>query len=127
MRSLARAFILLATLGLVACGSGSSPGGISNGSTLSMGSGVFSGNTNLTVKAGNTVTFDDSSGGPHHLVTGTNGQFASEAGAPSAFATSSGVSFSGGDMRSIVFPTAGTFNITCTIHTSMQATITVTP
>ena len=125
MRKLALAFILLTVLGLAACG-GSTPGGSSNGSTISMGSGVFSGSTSLTIKAGDAVTFDDSSGGPHHLVTGTNGQFAAEAGAPSAFASSSGVSFSGGDMQSIVFPSAGTYMITCTIHPSMEATITVT-
>jgi plastocyanin len=63
----------------------------------------------------------------HNLVTGTHGQFSAATGAPSEFAASSGVSFSPGDMKTIKFPTAGKFNITCTIHPSMQASVTVTP
>jgi plastocyanin len=83
---------------------------------------------NATVKAGQAVMFTDpTSGGIHHLVTGHNGTFAAEAGAPSQFATADGVSFSPGDSMSIVFPTAGTYDITCTIHPLMKATITVTP
>jgi plastocyanin len=34
--------------------------------------------------------------------------------------------FSPGTSKVIVFPTAGTFSITCTLHPSMQATVTVT-
>jgi plastocyanin len=82
-----------------------------------------------TVKAGQAVTFDDpaSGGGVHNLVTGHNGSFTAEAGAPSQFAAATGLSFSPGDSKSITFPTAGTYTITCTIHPSMEATITVTP
>lgn len=83
---------------------------------------------NATVKAGETVMFvDPTSGGIHHLVTGSHGTFSAEAGAPSQFATADGVSFSPGDNTAIVFPTAGTYTITCTIHPLMEATITVTP
>jgi plastocyanin len=96
--------------------------------TIGMGGFTFSGNS-ATVKAGQAVTFADpaSGGGVHHLVTGHNGAFSAAAGAPSEFASAAGVSFSPGDSKSIVFPTAGTYAITCTIHPSMQATITVTP
>jgi plastocyanin len=83
---------------------------------------------NATVKAGQAVMFvDPTPGGIHHLVTGHNGTFAAEAGAPSQFATADGVSFSPGDSMSIIFPTAGSYAITCTIHPLMEATITVTP
>jgi plastocyanin len=58
------------------------------------------------------------------LVTGTNGTFSAETGAPSDF-TAPGLAFSPGDSKTITFPTAGTYHITCTIHPSMQATITV--
>jgi len=83
----------------------------------------------LHIKAGQAVTFDDpsSSGGTHQLVTGTQGQFSAAAGAPSEFSSNSGIMFHPGDSKSITFPTAGTYQITCTIHPSMQATITVTP
>ncbi len=91
-----------------------------------MGSGVFSGTTQITVKAGDAVTFDDSSGGPHDLVIGTGGKFTAASGAPSELNNAGGVVFNGGDTKTIVFPTAGTFSITCTLHPSMQATVTVT-
>jgi plastocyanin len=86
----------------------------------------FSGTTNVTIKAGESVTFDDSSGGTHHLVTGTNGQFTAAAGAPSEFSASAGLDLAPGDKKMVTFPTAGTYQITCTIHPSMQDTVTVT-
>jgi plastocyanin len=117
---------LLATLVLTSCSGGPASGGGSNGSTITMGSGVFSGNTSITVKAGDSVTFDDSSGGPHDLVIGTQGAFTAMSGAPSQLNSATGVMFNGGDKQTIVFATAGTFPITCLIHPSMQATVTVT-
>jgi plastocyanin len=95
--------------------------------TIKMGSINFT-VENATVKAGQAVMFvDPTSGGIHHLVTGRHGTFAAETGAPSQFATADGVSFSPGDSMSIIFPTAGSYAITCTIHPLMEATITVTP
>lgn len=95
--------------------------------TITMASRSFSGNS-ATVKAGQAVTFDDpaATGGVHNLVTGSNGTFKAEAGAPSQFASATGVAFSPGTSMDIVFPTAGTYTITCTIHPTMEATITVT-
>jgi plastocyanin len=114
--------VVLLTLVLAACnvnaGSGSA--------TISLGASSFTGTTNVTIKAGESVTFDDSSGGTHHLVTGTNGQFTAVSGAPSEFSTSAGLDLASGDKKTITFPTAGTYQITCTIHPSMQAMITVT-
>jgi plastocyanin len=137
---------VVATLALVSCGGASStaaatptdtpvpptattaPTAASGAPMITMGATSFTHNA-ATVKAGQAVTFDDpgASGGTHLLVTGHSGTFTAEAGAPSEFATASGVSFSPGDSKSIVFPTAGTYTITCTIHPTMQATITVTP
>lgn len=126
MRKLVLACILLATLALAACSTGGSGGGGANGSTISMGFGSFSGTTSITVKAGDAVTFDDSSGGAHQLVIGTGGNFTAASGAPSQLNNATGVMFNGGDKQNIVFPSAGTFQITCRIHPSMQATVTVT-
>jgi plastocyanin len=126
MRQFVLAGLLVASLTLAACGGGGTTGGSSGGSTIAMGSGVFSGSTSVTIKAGDAVTFDDSSGGPHQLVIGTHGAFTAAAGAPSQLNNANGVSFSGGDKQTIVFPNAGTFQITCLLHPSMQATVTVT-
>lgn len=142
---------LLATLvfTLAACGGGSSGAGAAatdtpiapassataaatntastttGGATISMGNGHFTGTVAVAIKAGQSVIFDDTNGGPHNLVTGTHGTYSPEAGAPAEF-TQSGISFSGGDKATVVFSTAGTYHITCTFHPAMQATVTVT-
>jgi plastocyanin len=115
--------IAFVVAGLAACGgSGGSSGG---GSTLSLGGSGFTGATSITITAGQSVTFDDSSGGTHDLVTGTNGTFTAVTGAPDEFSKSEGLGLSAGDKKTVTFNTAGTYQITCTIHPSMQATITV--
>lgn len=93
--------------------------------TISMGTSSFSGSTNVTIKAGQSVSFV--SNGFHSLVIGTHGQFQGAQGAPSQLNSSSGASFSAGDSMTIAFANPGTFPVTCTIHPSMQATVTVTP
>ena len=113
---------------LAACGGGGGGGASAGGTTVTMGVASFTAGAQITIAAGQSVAFDDPSdgGGVHNLVTGTGGSFTAEDGAPSEFNSSSGVNFSPGDSRSITFPTAGTYHITCTIHPNMQATITVT-
>jgi plastocyanin len=120
---------MLLILGIAACGgaSGDTNGGGNGAATISMSAASFSGNTSVTIKAGQTVTFDDSSGGVHDLVTGTNGKFTAASGAPTEFSSSDGIDVQTGDIKTVTFATAGTYQITCTIHPSMQATITVTP
>ena len=93
---------------------------------IAMGSFSFTGNTSVTIKAGQTVKFDDTSGGSHILVIGTHGQFKAQTGAPAQLNNSSGITFNVGDAKTVTFPNAGTFQITCMIHPSMQATVTVT-
>jgi plastocyanin len=120
--SVAVGLVVLLSVMIAACDGNAG----SAGATIGLGSSSFTGTTNVTIKAGESVTFDDSSGGTHHLVTGTNGQFNAATGAPSEFSTSSGLDLAPGDKKTVTFPTAGTYQITCTIHPSMQATITVT-
>jgi plastocyanin len=118
--------VLTIALGLAACGGGGSSGGGGTGAaTITMGGTSFSGTTDVTIKAGQAVTFDDSNGGSHHLVTGSNGTFSQEAGAPSEFGAN-GTDFTPGNSKTITFTTAGTYHITCTFHPSMEANITVT-
>jgi len=153
MRKLGLAVVLFFALALAACGGDSSTSGgnapvptdtttpttaaaptattASSGSgssaaTISMGGFSFSGNTDVTIKAGQAVKFDDSTGGSHMLVTGSRGTFSAEAGAPSEFG-SNGLAFNLGDVKTVTFPTAGTYHITCTFHPSMEANVIVTP
>ncbi len=86
----------------------------------------FGDSSNVTIKAGQKVTFDDSAGGTHVLVIGSGGQFKAQSGAPTELNNANGVAFAPGDTKEIAFPTAGTYRITCKIHPSMQATVTVT-
>lgn len=126
MRKITLLLGLMALLALAACDSGAG-GGSGSPNTLTMSSSDFAGSTSISITAGQAVTFDDpsASGGVHHLVTGKNGQFSAQSGAPSQFASADGINFNPGDNQSITFPTAGTFTITCTIHPNMLATITV--
>jgi plastocyanin len=101
---------------------------VSAAATISFGRINFAGATNVTIKAGQAVLFDDpsGSGGTHDLVIGHNGQFSSMSGAPSELNSATGMLISPGQQQTIVFPSKGTFPITCTIHPSMQVTVTVT-
>ncbi len=151
MRKLAGLVLLCVAFTLAACGSTSSTvsaGGssatattaptdtpaatatssVSAAATISFGRFSFSGNTNVTIKAGQTVLFDDpsSGGGTHILVIGHGGKFTAMSGAPSEFNSSSGTAFSPGTQKVVTFATAGVYPITCVIHPSMQVTVTVT-
>ena len=95
--------------------------------TITMGVSSFSGNASVTIKAGQGVVLDDTNGGTHDLVIGTHGQFVAQAGAPAQLNNQSGIAFDAGTKMTVTFANAGTFHITCTIHPSMQATVTVTP
>lgn len=153
MRRFSIASIAIAMLLLAACGTsstsaaGNAPTASPTASTptIKMDSGDFIGNTALIIKAGQSVTFDfpmpaafssslttaaalsPGGGSGHILVTGTHGAFQAIAGAPSEFATASGLFVHIGQKQTVTFPHAGTFPITCTIHPMMQATITVMP
>ena len=119
----------VATLGLAvalvgaACNSATTPvpsvgGPAASGGTGGSGSSVavvdFAFNpTALSVKAGTTVTWTNT-GSTTHTVTADDGSF--DSGDLSASGT-----------FSQAFATAGTFTYHCKIHSSMKATITVTP
>ena len=117
---------LLAMLALVlaACGSSgeSSPaddgegngdgGGATAGETVSLAGGQFSPGT-LTIAAGDTVTFTDTTG---HTVT--EGQDGTAVDDPI-------VDEDGGADIEVTFDEPGTYNITCKIHPAMNMTITV--
>jgi plastocyanin len=70
----------------------------------------------VTIKAGTTVVWTNSSVAPHTVT--------SDAGAPAAFA--SGTINSGGGQFSFTFTKPGTYHYHCSIHTYMKGTIVVT-
>ncbi len=102
------------------------PAASSGAATINMDAFSFGDSSSVKIKAGQKVNFDDSNGGTHVLVIGSGGQFKAQSGAPSSLNNASGVAFAPGDTKLITFPTAGTYRITCKIHPSMQATVTVT-
>ena len=109
------------TIVLAACsndsGSSSAPadggGGTGGGGeTVSMASTKFT-PSSLTIQAGTTVTFTDTSG--HTVTEGTDGQPVDD---PI-------VDEQGGSDIDVTFDEPGTYDITCKIHPSMNMTITV--
>jgi plastocyanin len=123
-----KTWLIALALGLAffsACGGSTGGNGGGNAAaTIHLGFGKFI-DTSASISAGQAVAFDDSQGGPHNLVVGTHGSPQTEAGAPSQL-TGNGIMFSGGEVTDVTFSTPGTYMITCTIHPSMAATITVT-
>jgi plastocyanin len=87
-------------------------GGGGGGETVSLSGGTFSPST-LTIPAGTTVTFTDTTG--HTVTEGSDGQAVDD---PI-------VDESGGADVVVMFDEAGTFDITCKIHPNMNMTITV--
>ncbi len=124
LRSILIASAALFALTLAACGGKAA----SSGNTLTMDTASFSGASSLTIKAGQSVKFVDSADGATHLlVTGQNGAFSAETGAPAQLSAAAGMQINPDQTISVVFPTAGTYHITCTVHPGMNATVIVTP
>jgi len=82
----------------------------------------------VKVAAGKPIKFiDDPSGSPHVLVIGTNGTWQPNANAPSQLNNNTGLNISPGNEIDVVFPTAGTYTVTCKVHPAMLLTVTVNP
>ena len=108
--------LLTLTVTLAACGGGDSStapdGSDGGGETVSL-SGVQFTPSSLTIAAGTTVTFTDTSG--HTVTEGTDGVAVDD---PI-------VNEQGGSDITVTFDEPGTYNITCMVHSSMNMTITV--
>jgi plastocyanin len=106
--------VLILTLSLAACasgGGGSSAGG-DGGETVSLSGAQFAPGT-LTIPAGTTVTFTNTSG--HTVTEGTDGQAVDD---PI-------IDEDGGADIEFTFDEPGTYNLTCKVHSTMNMTITV--
>lgn len=85
-------------------------------------------NQSVTVQAGKPVKFSVyPDGATHILVMGTNGLWKDTPNSPKELNSSQGITIQPGEKRDIIFPTAGIYTVTCTIHQSMLLTVTVTP
>ncbi len=107
--------LLTIVLTLAACGGGgeaSSAPDENGGETVSLSGSQFS-PSSLTIQAGTTVTFTDTSG--HTVTEGSDGVADDD---PI-------VDEQGGSDIDVTFDEPGTYNITCTVHSSMNMTITV--
>ena len=107
--------------GAAASGAGASPkpAGASAPSGTVLLSGFAFNPTAVTVAAGSEIAFSNKDSVGHVLVDGEDGTPASASAAKSPVGP--------GQMVNLPFPKAGAFKITCTIHPSMNLTVTVTP
>ena len=115
------ALALLPLLALAACGQSASPP-----NEVSMTGSDFS-PTNVTIKTGQAVHFTDPPGvGAMHIVClGSDGNCDAAAQGPQAL-EGDGFTMNGGDPpKDVTFATPGTYRITCSIHPSMNLTVTV--
>jgi len=127
--ALTMALVGLLTLG--ACDSGadtSSPTETANGpvgGTVTLGASSFQ-QTSISLSAGQTLRLVDpaGTGGTHMLCLGANGQCDATAQGPDAL-HGPGLQIVPGDTKEISFPHPGQYQITCTLHPSMQLTVSV--
>jgi len=85
------------------------------------------GTTSITIKAGQAVHFTDpaGTGGTHSICLGADGTCFEGAKGPQAL-QSPGFTINAGDpAKDVTFDTPGTYKITCSIHPSMNLTVTV--
>jgi plastocyanin len=121
--------VLLMAIGSALLGCGKASGG---GQTVSVPDTTVQMNTDnfvqttRTLKAGQTLLFSDTvdGGSTHVICLGQDMQCDAQAQGPSAL-TSPGFTIMAGGTKSITFPTAGTYQITCTLHPYMNLTVIV--
>jgi plastocyanin len=133
MKKIALALIPLALiLALALIGCGKTPGGGGQTSTPPTAPGTVGMDaTNFTVhtatiSAGGVIHFDDTvgGGGTHIICLGKDQQCDSSAKGPQDV-MSPGFTINPGQTKDVTFPTAGTYEITCTLHANMNLTVTV--
>lgn len=117
------AALAICCAGLVACGASKSTAS----NVVEMGVADFQQHS-VTIQAGQSVHFDDpvNGGGTHIICIGKGQSCVPTTGAPAELNTADGITFNAGDpAKDIVFPTAGTYDVVCTIHPGMVVTVTV--
>jgi plastocyanin len=121
MRGTIAVLVVLPLLALVACGQGAAAA-----NEVSMAAADFS-PTSIAITAGQAVHFTDPAGvgGTHIVCLGAEGSCDTSAQGPQAL-EGGGFTINVGDPpRDVTFMTPGTYQITCSIHPSMNLTVTV--
>jgi plastocyanin len=122
--------VLLLVVGISLLGCGKVPGvhtktpGVPN-TTVQMAQTSFVQSTR-SIKAGDSLLFDDTvdGGGLHIICLGKDMTCATSATGPSAL-MGQGFTINPGGTKSVTFPTAGTYDITCSVHPNMNLVVTV--
>jgi len=112
-------FVAVLAVGVIlaACSANTGSSAAASGGTVVKISGLAYDPTSLTIKAGTAVTFQNNDTVDHTLTNGKDGK-------PDAnplFDKDLPV----GKSETVTFSNAGTFNVTCKIHSSMNMTVTV--
>ncbi len=81
--------------------------------------------TCANIKAGDTISFVDPSSAAIHILCIGKNQSCSGAAGPDALASKNPLTIQQGETKTVTFPTAGTFDVTCTVHPNMNLTVTV--
>ncbi len=121
--------LLILTLGVAACGqTSSSPSGNAQGGAaaneVDMGVANFM-QSSVTIDKGRSVHFvDQQSGAAHILCVGKDGTCDTGTSAPKVLANP-GFTIQPGQSQDVRFDRAGTYTITCTLHPTMNMTVTV--
>jgi plastocyanin len=117
--------LMILVLGVTACGQASSQ---SNASTpaneVDMGATNFV-QTSVTIRTGQSVHFvDQQSGTMHILCIGKDGRCDANAKAPQDL-IGQGFTIQPGQSHDVRFDTAGTYSVTCTLHPTMNLSVTI--
>lgn len=115
------AVLVLLVFALAACGQSAA-----TSNEVSMAESDFSA-TSVSIKAGQAVHFTDPAGvGATHIIClGSDGNCDTTASGPQTL-EGNGFTINAGDPpKDVPFPTPGTYKITCSIHPSMNLTVTV--
>ncbi len=115
--------LLLVAMFAIGCGkpAATSTGG---GNSVAMDATNFVTHT-ITIKAGTALTFDDSSGGYHVICLGKDQVCDQTATGPTEL-MGQGFVINPPEKKDVTFATAGTYDVTCTVHPNMNLTVTVT-
>ena len=135
MKTVARTFAIATSLAclllLAGCSEGadtsiptSTPGGPLGG-TVTLGASSFQ-QTSISLSAGHALRLVDpaATGGTHMLCLGKDGQCEASPQGPDAL-HGPGLRIAPGETKEITFPSPGQYQVTCTIHPSMNLTISV--
>jgi hypothetical protein len=121
--------LVVAALALGGCGNGpgtqSSTGSSVPATTVQLSPTDFM-QTTRTIRVGQSLLFDDSvNGGSLHIICLGRNQVCSTSARGPAALMRGGFTIQPGTTKSVTFPTAGTYSITCTVHPNMNLAVVV--